>query len=129
MADDSAERTEEPTSRKLQRSREEGQVARSVELTSAAVMTGWVICLVATGGFWVHQVTTKFAAGFKFDRKVLDSPSLLPATFAGQILDGLLLMLPMMLVAVTLAVLASGAIGGFLFSIKSIAPKFSKLSP
>ena len=129
MAEDSAERTEEPTSRKLQRSREEGQVARSIELTSAAVMSGWVLCLVATGGFWLHELTSNFAAGFKFDRKVLDSPSLLPAAFASQILDSLLLMLPMMLVAVTLAVLASGAIGGFLFSIKSIAPKFSKLSP
>ncbi|NCV01643.1 MAG: flagellar biosynthesis protein FlhB, partial [Proteobacteria bacterium] len=35
MADDSAERTEEPTAQRLSKAREEGQVARSVELSTA----------------------------------------------------------------------------------------------
>ncbi|NCV87974.1 MAG: flagellar biosynthetic protein FlhB, partial [Oxalobacteraceae bacterium] len=38
MADSSdQEKTEEPTSRKLEKAREEGQVARSMELPAAAV--------------------------------------------------------------------------------------------
>ena len=38
MADDSSERTEEPTAQRLKKAREEGQVARSVELSTAAIL-------------------------------------------------------------------------------------------
>ena len=75
MAEDSADRTEEPTSRKLQRSREEGQIARSVELTSAAVMIGAVLCFYLLGKFWWQEISAKFASGFTFDRKTLDTPA------------------------------------------------------
>ena len=38
MADDSAERTEEPTAQRLSKARQEGQIARSVELSTAALL-------------------------------------------------------------------------------------------
>ncbi len=129
MAEDSADRTEEPTARKLQRSREEGQIARSVELTSAAVMIGSVLSFFVLGRFWWQEISEKFAKGFIFDRKTLDTPTLLPHVFSTQIVDAFLLFMPMMLLAIVLAVLASGAIGGYLFSVKSVVPKLSKLSP
>jgi flagellar biosynthetic protein FlhB len=129
MAEDSADKTEEPTARKLQRSREEGQIARSVELTSAAVMIGAVLSFFVLGRFWWQEISAKFAAGFTFDRKALDTPALLPHIFSTQLVDAFLLFMPMMLLALVLAVLASGAIGGYLFAVKSVAPKFSKLSP
>ena len=129
MSDDSAQRTEEPTARKLKRSREEGQVARSVELSAAAVMVGAVLVLMLMGPVWFRKLANYFAAGFSFDRKVLETPALLPLAFSNQMSDVFLLFLPMMLVTLFLAVLASGATGGFLFSLKAILPKFSKLSP
>lgn len=129
MAEDSADRTEDPTARKLQRSREEGQIARSVELTSAAVMIGAVLSFFVLGRFWWQEISAKFAAGFTFDRKTLDTPALLPHVFSTQMADAFLLFMPMMLLTLVLAVLASGAIGGYLFSVKSVVPKFSKLSP
>lgn len=129
MSDDSAQRTEQPTARKLKRSREEGQVARSVELSAAAVMLGAVLMLLLLGGLWFRQLSSYFAAGFSFDRKMLETPSLLPLAFSSQMSDAFLLVLPMMLVTLFLAILASGATGGFLFSLKAVLPKFSKLSP
>ena len=115
MAEDSADRTEDPTARKLQRSREEGQIARSVELTSAAVMIGAVLSFFVLGRFWWQETSAKFAAGFTFDRKTLDTPALLPHVFSTQMADAFLLFMPMMLLTLVLAVLASGAIGGYLF--------------
>ena len=56
MAEDSADRTEEPTSRKLSKAREEGQVARSMELPAAAVMITSVLMLLALGGIWFGQI-------------------------------------------------------------------------
>jgi len=129
MSEDSAERTEEPTARRLKRARDEGQVARSQELPAAGVMIGAVLMLISLGGVWFHQLSVYFAAGFTLDRKFLDTPALLPMAFATQAMHGFLLVLPLMLVTVVVAILASGATGGFLFSWSAILPKFSKLDP
>ncbi len=129
MADDSAERTEEPTARRLKRARDEGQVARSHELPAAGVMIGAVMMLMSLGGIWFHQLSVYFAAGFTLDRKFLDTPALLPTAFATQAGHAFLLVLPLMLVTMVVAILASGATGGFLFSWDAIMPKLSKLDP
>jgi flagellar biosynthetic protein FlhB len=129
MADDSAERTEEPTARRLKRARDEGQVARSHELPAAGVMIGAVMMLMSLGGIWFHQLSVYFAAGFTLDRKFLDTPALLPTAFAIQASHAFLLVLPLMLVTMVVAILASGATGGFLFSWDAIMPKLSKLDP
>jgi flagellar biosynthetic protein FlhB len=129
MADDSAERTEEPTARRLQRARDEGQVARSAELPAAGVMIGAVLMLMSLGGIWFHQLSVYFAAGFTLDRKFLDTPALLPQAFANQAGHAFLLVLPLMLVTMVVAILASGATGGFLFSWDAVLPKLSKLDP
>ena len=129
MAEDSGDRTEDPTARRLKRARDDGQVARSNELPAAAVMIFSVFMLLMLGDVWFKQLSVYFGAGFTFDRKLLESPMLLPAAFGSQLLHGLLLVLPLMLLTMVVAILASGATGGFLFSLKSILPDFSKLNP
>jgi len=124
----SAEKTEDPTERKLRNAREEGQVARSVELPAAAVTIGAILTLFFMGGYWIKQMAEIFASGFKFDRKTLDNPDLMVTAFAHQIGEAFLLIVPVLLVTAVLAILSSGATGGYLFSLKSTLPKFSKLS-
>jgi len=124
----SAEQTEDPTERKLRNAREEGQVARSVELPAAAVTIGAILTLFFMGGYWIKQMAEIFASGFKFDRKTLDNPDLMVTAFAHQIGEAFLLIVPVLLVTAVLAILSSGATGGYLFSLKSTLPKFSKLS-
>jgi flagellar biosynthetic protein FlhB len=130
MADeDESQRTEEPTARRLRRANEEGQYASSSEATGAAVVLGAVAMLVYMGGVWFTQITQYFAAGFSFDRKTLDTPMLLPGVFASQLSNGLLMILPLMLLTAVLAILGAGATGGYHFSMAAVAPKFSKLNP
>ena len=124
----SAEKTEDPTERKLSKSREDGQVARSPELPAAAVTIGAILAMFMMGGYWMKQMAEVFASGFKFDRKTLDNPDLMVTSFAQQMGDSFLLIVPVLLVTAVLAILSSGATGGYLFSLKSILPKFSKLS-
>jgi len=129
MAENSgAEQTEEPTARKLRNARDEGQVARSTELPAAAVTIGAILAMFMMGGFWMKNMAEIFASGFKFDRKTIDNPDLMVTTFAHQLGESFLLIVPILLVTVILAVLSSGATGGYLFSLKGIMPKFSKLS-
>jgi flagellar biosynthetic protein FlhB len=125
----SAEPTEEPTSRKLQKARDDGQVARSIELPAAAVTIGAILVLYMIGSVWMAKITNVFAKGFTFDRKTLDNPDLLVTSFAYQIGESFLLIVPVLLVTAVVAVLASGATGGYLFSLKSVMPNFGKLSP
>jgi flagellar biosynthetic protein FlhB len=125
----SAEATEEATSRKLKNARDEGQVARSIELPAAAVTIGAILVFYMIGSSWMAKIANLFAKGFTFDKKTLDNPDLLATTFAHQAGEGFLLIVPILLVTSVLAVLASGGTGGYLFSMKSTAPNFGKLSP
>jgi len=130
MAENSAqEPTEEPTARRLSKAREDGQVARSSELPAAAVTIGSMGLLFLIGGWLVSKLAEQFAAGFNFDRKLVFSSNLLPALFAHELLQAFLLILPVLLLTVVIAIAATGATGGFLFSLKAIAPKASKLNP
>jgi flagellar biosynthetic protein FlhB len=129
MSDDSAERTEEPTGRRLSKAIEEGDVARSMELPAAAVMIAGAVTMALMGSWWVSRFAQQMRASFTFDRKTLDTPTLLPTTFLYAVGEGLLVVLPLMVVTAVVAIAASGVTGGFHFSAKAFAPKFSKLSP
>jgi len=124
-----SEPTEEATARKLRNARDDGQVARSVEFPAAAVTIGAILVMYFIGSAWMARMANLFAQGFKFDRKTLDNPGLLATTFASQIGESFLLIVPILAATVVLAVLASGATGGYLFSLKSVLPNFGKLSP
>ena len=124
-----AEKTEEPTARKLQKAREDGQVARSQEMPGATVMIGTVALMVFMGGWLITGLIEVFKAGFVFDRTTLASPDLLPLSFGSQAVSAFVVVIPIFIATVVLAILSSGATGGYLFSLKSIAPKASKVSP
>jgi flagellar biosynthetic protein FlhB len=130
MAENSGQdRTEAPTARKLSKAREDGQVARSVELPAAAVVIGAFLFLMLSGQWVFTQVGEQMIAAFRFDPKLLSQPALLPAELGRQIVDGLLIISPLVGFCGVIAVLASGLTGGYLFSLKSVQPRASKISP
>jgi flagellar biosynthetic protein FlhB len=129
MSESSDDKTEEPTARRLEKAREDGQVARSSELSAAAVTISAVSLLFITGGYVVTKLAEKFAAGFNFDRKLVFSSNLLPAIFGHQMLEAYILIVPVLGLTVVVAIAASGATGGYLFSLKAVMPKASKLNP
>lgn len=129
MSESSEEKTEEPTSRRLQKAREDGQVARSQELPAAAVTIAALSMMLITGNMLITKLAEAFSSGFNFDRKLVHSSNLLPAIFGHELLEGYLLIAPLMLVLAAVAIASSGATGGFLFEMGAVAPKFSKLNP
>lgn len=129
MSESSEEKTEEPTSRRLQKAREEGQVARSPELPAAAVTIAALAMILITGNMLISKLAEAFSSGFNFDRKLVHSSNLLPAIFAHELLDSFLLIAPLLLLTAAVAIASSGSTGGFLFEMGSVAPKFSKINP
>ncbi|MDG1312288.1 MAG: flagellar biosynthesis protein FlhB [Porticoccaceae bacterium] len=127
--DSTAEKTEEPTAKRLEKAREDGQVVRSQELSVAAMMIGVAGFMYIFGGALITQLSEVFATGFVFDRKDVFSDNLLPTSFGNQALDGILVAVPIFVLAIVIAFGAAGMLGGFNFSMKAIAPKASKINP
>jgi flagellar biosynthetic protein FlhB len=123
------DKTEEPTSRKLEKAREEGQVARSPEMPAAMVTIAVLGMLYLTGDTVVRKMAEGFVSGFHFDRKLVHSPNLLPAIFGSEMLEAFILIAPVLVLSIVVAIASSGATGGFLFSTKAMMPKLSKLNP
>ena len=125
---DAQDRTEEPTARRLNKARAEGQVPRSMELPAAAIVIGAMLTFFVSGSWMMTRLTDVFAHGFVFDPKSIQKPLLLPSVFAEQLTAAALVVLPVVLLTVVLAIIASSLTGGFLFSVKAAMPNASKLS-
>ena len=129
MADESAERSEEPTGRRLEKARSEGQLPRSIELPVAAMSLGAVGFFSLMGGWLFNGMSQLFVSQLEFDRKITDKADLLPGYFAQALVDAFLLILPIMLLMYFIAIVSTVLSGGMVFSIGMVAPKFSKLNP
>jgi flagellar biosynthetic protein FlhB len=70
-----------------------------------------------------------FKSQLQFDRKITDKAELLPAIFGSSVVDGFLIVLPLLAILYVIAILSTTLAGGFIFSPKMILPKFSKLNP
>lgn len=127
--DSSEERSEEPTAKRLEKAQEDGQVARSQELSVAAMMIGVACFMYLFGGYLIMQLSEIFVAGFTFDRKAIFSDNLLPVAFGTHALESMLVVVPIFILAVIIALASAGMLGGYIFSLKSLAPKASKINP
>ena len=130
MAEENAseDQSEEPTARRLQKAREDGDVARSIEVPAAGVLLAGTAYLLWGGSSAAAELKTLFASGFVFDHGVLDAGTVLPAILGEHLAQGFLIILPLLAITLAAAIAASGLTGGYMFSIKSAAPNFEKLS-
>jgi flagellar biosynthetic protein FlhB len=123
------EKTEEPTAQRLNKAREDGQIARSQELAPAAMMVIATVFFSLMGQNIFNGMSNLFKSQLQFDRRITDKAELLPAIFGSAMVDGLLIVLPLMAILYVIAILSTTLAGGLIFSGKMIMPKFSKLNP
>ena len=130
MAEDSGQdKTEEPTEKRLTDARKKGQVPRSRELnTFVAFMTGSVM-LLFTGGAIVKGLGALMRQQFQLSREVIFDPASPVIFFEQVLLDGLLLIVPLVIPLVLVALLTPMMMGGWNFTTESMVPKFSKMNP
>ncbi len=127
--DSGQDRTEEPTEKRLREAREQGQIPRSRELSTAAVFGAGVLTLFALGGWMAQGAATVFSQALTIDPGRIGDVRRLPARFFDLLIDFLLVMSPVAVFCVTIGVLAPAILGGFNFSGKALKPDFSKLDP
>ncbi|MGQ4880100.1 flagellar biosynthesis protein FlhB [Billgrantia sp. LNSP4103-1] len=131
MADESSdqEKTEEATPRRLEKAREEGQVARSRELTTFMLLLGGVVGMWSMGALLYDQLGLVMEQAFLFERR----QAFETGPMLSNVLDlgsrTLLTMLPLFLLLTLVALVAPALLGGWLISAKSLKPQMSKLNP
>ncbi len=127
--DSDQEKTEEATPRRLEKSREEGQVARSRELATFMLLLGGVAGLWSMGGMLYDQLGLVMEQAFLFERRhaLETTPMLAHALDLGQ--RTLYALLPLFLLLTVVALVAPALLGGWLISAKSLKPQLSKLNP
>jgi flagellar biosynthetic protein FlhB len=130
MAEESGQdKTEEPTAQRLSKAREEGQIARSQELAPAAMMVMATLFFTMMGQYIFNSMGNLFKSQLQFDRKITDKAELLPAIFGSAIVDGFVIVLPLIAIMAVVAALSTTLSGGFIFSPKLALPNFGKLNP
>ena len=125
--DDAEGRTEQPTEHKLQRLREEGQVAKSQELVSAITLFLPALLLLFIAPSMLRTCMEMFR--FFFLRAVELDPTkdaIIAAVFFRYLAR---LALPILAVAVFSALFSNLVQTGFIFTTKPLAPDFSKVLP
>lgn len=127
--DTGQERTEQATPRRLEQAREEGQVPRSRELATAAILLAGSASLLLSAPLLGERFSRLSRAMFTFDRESLADPASMAQLLGGAILVILPAVVPVFLLLMASALLGPAALGGWLFSSKALAPKAERLDP
>ena len=132
FAEGAADKTEEPTAKKLQDARKEGQVARSQELVSGAMLFALFICIKIFGSYIANSFMKVFYRNYGYISVYgVEYPELgnISSMFGRAILDILLMTLPVFAFAIVIA------FGLNVFQVKwkvtgkPLQPKLNRLNP
>ena len=123
------DKTEDPTEKRKKDSREKGEIARSKELNTLAVVMAGAGALLVFGGMLAEDLMDLMRLNFTLTREVImDQGSM--GTFllqSGKI--ALVAIQPIMITLLLAALIGPIALGGWLFAAGSMAPKFSRMNP
>ncbi len=127
MADQ--EKTEQPTGRKLEKSREEGQVAKSTEISSFAVFSSGIIIIFMFKGFIGSQLATISTTIFGSLDSLTISRDQVQGLFGKGVIFYFVTLAPLLLGLVIFGFVANVAQIGFKFTPKALKPKMNKFNP
>jgi len=124
-----AERTEQPTPKKLEKARKKGQVPHSQELTSIVTLLALIMVVALMAPSLLKWSITQVKHGMSCEIAVFaDSISFWNFTKA-KIIDSILIVCPILAALFAGSVLACVAISGLNFAPEAITLKFSHLNP
>jgi flagellar biosynthesis protein FlhB len=130
MAEDTdLERTEPASQRRLEQARERGQVPRSPELSTLAILLASGVGLILMGSAVVGSLERMMRDALTVDRAAAFEPGQMMLRLFEGASGALLGVSPLFLVVVVVALLAPMLVSGWLFTFESLQPDFSRLNP
>lgn len=126
MSDD---RTEDPTQKKIDKSREQGQVPRSKDMGSAVLLIGAGFLLQSFGLTIGEALMDILRYNFTIERAAAFDTGYMLRHLAASGLKALLVVIPIPLILMVVSIITTVLTGGFLFQSSLLMPKFSRLNP
>jgi flagellar biosynthetic protein FlhB len=123
-----AQKTEEPTPRRLEEARRKGQVASSREVNHWFIILAGAISFMALAPGMGKGVVSALSPFVTQPDLFVASPNSLGAALKGMLGDVLLAVLPIIALTVVAAILAGVVQSGLVFSTERIKPELSKIS-
>lgn len=130
MAEESdLEKTEEPTSRRIEQAREQGQVPHSRELGT------FLVLIVAAASFWMMRdwfagrSLAVIQKGFMVESKFMHEPDQMLPRLADMSGDALLVFSPLLGLLLLAAVLPPFFLNAWVFAPKALVPDFKRMDP
>lgn len=125
----SGEKTEEATPRKKKKAREEGQVAKSLEITTAAILVGMFTLLKFFGPFMIRELIDIMKVAFRsilMEDVSVQTMSQVYFFYAGK---AAIIILPILGTSFLIGLISNLAQVGWHITTKPLIPKFNKLNP
>ncbi len=130
MSEDSdLEKTEEASPRRLEKAREEGQIARSRELGTLVMLSCGMAALWAMGSSMSLHFSQALQMGLHFDRATAFEPDQMLLQAGYMLEHAALALLPVLGLMFVAALVSPLLLGGWLLSTDSLGPKFSRMDP
>jgi flagellar biosynthetic protein FlhB len=124
-----AEKTHQPTFRKLQKARQRGHMPQSQELMSAATLLVLIAMVALLGPSLTKWFIVQIKHGLSCENFVFSDTEAFITFINGKTIDLLLVILPILAALFVSAILAGVAISGFNLAPGAIGIKFNKLNP
>ncbi len=129
MADTAQDKTLPATPRRIEKAREDGQVARSRDLTHLAVLGSGIALVAAFAPELTAWLQALLARGLRFDAAAIASPAGMGERLADLAAPMLMALLPIGAVTALVALVSTVLAGGWNFSLKPLEPTFEKVDP
>jgi len=132
FADGAADKTEEPTAKKLSDARNEGQVAKSTELVNGAMLFVFFLAIKLFCGYLANSFIKAFHRNYTYISVYsVQMPEIgnLSAMFRRAMLDILLMLLPIFAFAIVIAFALNVFQVKWKVTTKPLKPKLNKLNP
>lgn len=124
-----ADKSEDPTGKRLEESRKKGQIARSKELNTLAVTLTGTVALIIFGAYMGNVLMDIMRGNFSLPREVLMSERSMALYLLASGKEALLAVQPFLLALLIASVAGPIALGGWLFSAEALQPKASRMNP
>jgi flagellar biosynthetic protein FlhB len=124
-----AERTEQPTPRRLEKARQKGQVPQSEELASAVTLLALAAAMFLAGPSVLRWSVTQVTEGMSCATGVFANSKAFIDFIETKIADSLFIMCPILAAILAGSVAGSIAVSGLNFAPEAISLRFDQLNP
>ncbi|KRG78939.1 flagellar biosynthesis protein FlhB [Stenotrophomonas ginsengisoli] len=127
--DQSGEKTEQPTPKRLNDARQDGNIPRSRELSTAAVYGACVVAMMAFSGLLARGGMQWMKQALQPDLRLLQHPQEIFGHVGSLLLAGMLVISPLLAVGLLASFISPVLMGGLQWTNKSLMPKFDRMNP